>query len=202
MSSLSSIITTISILLLASTVNADRLGDRTRGKQNDSTQAVTKSAIHFGLKVGLVAGGTAHIEHYESDLDAAESFGFFLDLPSGKSSVGRLSLDFHKVKPFLTDDGRYMMDFSLGVIWKDRNPAHFTTLNPAIGMGYGRLTYDDMRGDFLVVKAYVDIMFRFRVSQSAVLCEMGVIAAPYGRMTGDYDVSADVRPLIRLGFLF
>ncbi|HVP06652.1 MAG TPA: hypothetical protein VMS71_02330 [Candidatus Acidoferrum sp.] len=198
----SSLTTFLLVVLLASSVSADRLGDRTRNKQNDSTRAVAKSAFHFGFKFGLVTGGSAHIEKYEYDLDAAESFGLFLDLPNRMGAVGRLSLDFHKVKPFLANDGSYLMDLSFGVVWKDRNPTHLTSLNPAISMGYGRVTYEDLRGHFLVVRAYLDFLFRFRTSSSAIIWEIGAIAAPYGRMTGDMDVRADPRPLIRLGVLF
>jgi hypothetical protein len=197
------LITALFLVLGSSDVYADRLAERGKPKK-DSTKAVReRTKFHFGAKVGIVGAGGASVEEYDVDLSSGASWGLFVDLPSRSGTCGAFSVDWHKIKPENVDDSRYLTDFSLNLKLALRGKTRSIRLQPGLGIGYGRVSAGDgiPSAGFFVVKGYLDAVCPIGESGTAVLVELGLIAAPYGRSTSgnEYDVSADPRFLLRLG---
>ncbi len=186
---------------LCASVRADRLGDRSRSKQSSNSERIQKSKVHYGILGGVVAGGMAHVEGWDYKLSSADSWEVFVDLPTTRRLVPRLSLDLHKVTPEVFHRSRYLYDVSVALIFKEEMPKRGYALHPGVGLGYGRISDETFRvsGDFLMVKMHLEIQWFFRPAGAALVAQVGMVAAPFGRGVGGEKVSADFRPIIRFG---
>lgn len=196
----------LACVLAASTARADRLAQRAKPQKDSTVVRREKSKFHFGGKIGMVGPGNAKVEEYDVSLSSGTSFGLYLDLPSRMATCAAVSVDWHKIKPERFDDSRYLADFSLNLKLAMRGESRSVRLQPGLGLGYGHVAKSEgiPSAGFLVVKGYLDAICPVGQSGMAVLIELGLIAAPYGKSSGDseYDLSADPRLLLRLGVMW
>ncbi len=82
----------VALVHIGTSALADRLGDRARGKQPDTTEHGPKSRLGLGIKGGFVSGGEAHLEVWEFGLVGAP-----LGRSTGRQSV---SADFRPMVRF------------------------------------------------------------------------------------------------------
>lgn len=206
MKSMSRVLTAaLTILFTTSVAQADRLAERAKPKKDSTSVVRERTRFHIGAKVGLVGSGGAKVEEYDVSLSSGASWGLYLDLPSRMATCAAFSVDWHKIKPEASDDSRYLTDVSVNLKLALRGQSRSVRLQPGLGIGYGHVSESEgiPSAGFFVVKGYLDAICPVGSSGMAVLVELGLIAAPYGRSTSgtQYDVSADPRILFRMGIV-
>lgn len=212
-------------LLLLSIGSATLAAQDTLRSLSTDTLMRQKSPTMYGARFGLVTGGGVHVERttggeWDTDLDVGLSAGAFLELPSTQWTTAAINAEFHQVRldamPAGFDGDRWMLDIGVMLKMALRRDSIGKAIRPVIGFSYGRVAGEDgivSAANFMVLKGGVEGIYFFS-RRTGLLFEALLVIAPYGRASAEgpdaieddanvrYDLSAGVRPLVRIGLVF
>ncbi len=154
----------------------------------------------FGAKIGIMYAAQFRVDGVSNDAELGISFGFLLDLPSGRRFVSGVAADLQDLHIY--DKRKKMLDLSVPIKYRINYDDNRWELRPMVAPGFGYMTVvDDLeRTSYLTLKAGLEGVFHSH-SRYSLITDALIFWAPTGG-NADHRVSYGPTLLLRVGFIY
>lgn len=154
----------------------------------------------FGAKIGIMYATQFRVDGVSNDAELGISFGFLLDLPSGRRFVSGIAADLQDLHIY--EKRKKMLDLSVPVKYRIKYDDNRWELRPMVAPGFGYMTVvDDLeRTSYLTLKAGLEAVFHSH-SRYSMITDALIFWAPTGG-NADHRVSYGPTLLLRVGFIY
>jgi len=163
-------------------------------------QSILIDETTFGVKGGIVTGGTLWVEDFSDDIGTSYALNGFVDYRLAEKLIGGISLDIIGISSF--EESEQLISFNMNLKAQIYMKENNLLIRPGLSFGYGKLSAPRGSDDSsqLVMGAGVEFSFPSKTARN-YLFDIGIIGSPVGG-NDDYDITFEPIIFLRGGMLF